>query len=115
MQKDIRVAIIKLFDRLHNMETLGYHGNSEKERSIAKETLDVHVKIAAKLGLFQVKYDLEQYSLPYFDPKAFQRIEVVKTRQREAALKILPNSPPFFRRKILSPLPLIFTMPRSLP
>jgi GTP pyrophosphokinase len=77
MSKDIRVAVIKLFDRLHNVETLKGHNNFEKERAVAKETLEVFIKIADKLCLNELKQKLENTCLAYIDPKSFKKIEKI--------------------------------------
>lgn len=78
MQTDIRVAVIKLADRLHNMETLGGHGNVKKQQSIAKETLDIHVKIADKLGIRIWRRRLADLSLKYFDSKNYESLVDVR-------------------------------------
>ena len=81
MQQDIRVAIIKLVDRLHNMETLEGHKNEEKRRLIAKETLDVYVKIAFRLGINGIKEKLEQESLRYIDPKSYETLLAIQEKE----------------------------------
>ncbi len=71
MAKDIRVIIIKLADRLHNMRSLNYL-SEERQRKMARETLDIYTPIAGRLGISQVKCELEDLCLKYLDPAAFE-------------------------------------------
>ena len=73
MADDIRVILIKLADRLHNMRTLQFH-NSDKRREIARETLDIYAPIAARLGIYWMKNELEESSFKYVLPDEYARI-----------------------------------------
>jgi GTP pyrophosphokinase len=80
MSKDIRVILVKLADRLHNMRTLKSL-SPEKQKRIAQETLDIYAPLANRLGISKIKTELEDLSFMYLNPEAYQDL-VRKVMQR---------------------------------
>ncbi len=81
MADDVRVVLIKLADRLHNMRTLSFLP-VQKQRRIARETLDIFAPLANRLGIWQVKWELEDLGFRYVEPKRYKEIATAINRGR---------------------------------
>ena len=91
MANDIRVIFLKLADRLHNMRTLNFM-EAEKQKKIAKETLDIFAPLANRLGIYKIKAELEDLSLRYLEPEKYYEIAqlVAQTKaDREETVNLL--------------------------
>ena len=91
MAKDFRVMVIKLCDRLHNMQTLEVL-SPEKRARIANETLDVYAPLAARLGIWQIKWQLEDLAFKYLHPEEFQRVSELVSKSRKQREEELQTS-----------------------
>uniref|UniRef100_A0A7C4Y5E2 Bifunctional (P)ppGpp synthetase/guanosine-3',5'-bis(Diphosphate) 3'-pyrophosphohydrolase n=1 Tax=Caldisericum exile TaxID=693075 RepID=A0A7C4Y5E2_9BACT len=86
MAQDVRVVLIKLADRLHNMRTLNYLP-PEKRKEVAEETMDIYVPLAHRLGIYTMKWELEDLSFRYLEPEKYYELarKVAKKREEREA------------------------------
>ncbi len=99
MADDIRVILIKLADRLHNMRTLQFH-KANKRKAIAKETLDIYAPIAARLGIYWIKNELEETSFKYLQPDEFNRIQTLVAKSRTEREKYMQTVKDYIQKKM---------------
>jgi len=89
MAADLRVVLIKLADRLHNMRTLQYL-SEDKQQRIAQETMEIYVPLAHRLGIYELKWEMEDLAFRYLNPDEYRRLAglvAVKRAEREAFVK----------------------------
>ena len=88
MGKDIRVILIKLADRLHNMRTLKYLSR-DRQIANANETMDLYAPLANRLGMYSLKWELEDLSFKYLYPEEYRELVEGINRKREERLKFI--------------------------
>src|SRR5512142_159716 len=99
MAEDIRVVLIKLADRLHNMRTL-YGLKPEKQKKIARETLEIYAPLANRLGIYHIRRELEDLSLKYLEPNAYAEIERLLADDRDDAHSYIMQAITILREKL---------------
>ncbi len=92
MSDDIRVLLVKLADRLHNMRTLHYIKNEEKRRRIARETMDIYAPLAERIGMYEFMKEMQSLAFKELEPEAFEsinrRLDALKVEGEDRIAKI---------------------------
>ncbi|MAG18433.1 MAG: hypothetical protein CL944_03100 [Candidatus Diapherotrites archaeon] len=96
--KDLRVLVIKIFDKLHNMRTIKYLPK-EKQRRIASDILSIYVPLIHKLGMHEVKYELEEISFKILEPKKYKKLKRLITKERKKKLKEVYKAAEILKKK----------------
>lgn len=104
MSQDIRVIIIKLADRLHNMRTLEFM-REQKRRDKALETLEIYAPIAHRLGIRTVKEELEDLSIRYLDPVGYKDIEDLLNRNTKVHPNFIPDTIEAIKKRVHESIP----------
>ncbi len=100
MADDIRVILIKLADRLHNMRTLQFHKKESKKKKIAQETLDIYAPIAARLGIYWIKNELENTSFQHIFTEDYEQIRNLIATDRESREKYIQTVKQYISKKL---------------
>ena len=100
MANDIRVVLIKLADRLHNMRTLQFHNNEQKKKKIAQETLDIYSPIADRLGIYWIKKELEDTSFMYLQPEDYSEIKGFVRKDQPEREKYVETVKDYMKKKL---------------
>jgi GTP diphosphokinase / guanosine-3',5'-bis(diphosphate) 3'-diphosphatase len=100
MANDIRVVLIKLADRLHNMRTLQFHKNEQKKKKIAQETLDIYSPIADRLGIYWIKKELEDTSFMYLQPEDYSEIKGFVRKDQPEREKYVETVKDYMKKKL---------------
>lgn len=107
MVEDLRVIIVKLADRMHNMKTLDFHPDPKKRERIALETMNIYCPIADRLGLFRMKEMLETECFRILYPKEYESITIELLSLREEQEYFLSEAKLIIRKMIPESFPII--------
>ncbi|MBE9208033.1 bifunctional (p)ppGpp synthetase/guanosine-3',5'-bis(diphosphate) 3'-pyrophosphohydrolase [Nostoc sp. LEGE 06077] len=99
MAQDIRVIVVKLADRLHNMRTLQYMSEDSRRRS-AQETRDIFAPLANRLGIWHIKWELEDLAFKYLEPEAFRQMQQHVSEKRTAREEKLAKATEILRERL---------------
>lgn len=91
MSTDLRVILVKLADRLHNMRTLGFHP-LHKQHTIARETLDIYAPLAGRMGIYWMKSSLEDLCLYYLEPRIYEKIKTEIAHRKGEREKLIEEA-----------------------
>lgn len=100
MADDIRVVLIKLADRLHNMRTLHFHTDKQKKIKIAQETRDIYAPIAARLGMYRMKKELEDIAFMYLQPEEYSKIKILVSKDKEEREQYVATVKDYIKKKM---------------
>lgn len=100
MADDIRVVLIKLADRLHNMRTLHFHTNEQKKIKIAQETHDIYAPIAARLGIYWMKKELEDTAFMCLQPEEYSKIKTLVSKDKEEREQYIATVKDYIKKKM---------------
>ena len=100
MSNDIRVLVVKLADRLHNMRTLSYQKKSKRLQK-ARETLDVYAPLAHRLGMHSIKWELEDLAFQALHPKRYSEIQSLVSQRRDERERFVEEAGEFLKEKLL--------------
>ena len=99
MTKDIRVIIVKMADRMHNMKTLQYV-SEVKQKKIARETLDIYIPLASRLGINSIKTNLEDLCLRFLHPNTYQKMEEKSVAEKATSDAYIKNTIDIIKEKL---------------
>ena len=99
MAEDVRVVVIKLADRLHNMRTLQYLPEDKQSR-IARQTMEIYAPLAHRLGMWQIKWELEDLSFKYLEPDTYRKLADLLTDRRRARESFINKSISILRKEL---------------